>query len=255
MSVVVSVNVDLNLFFLRKQAPWLRRLLMVARPRCLRFTGQRKPRQSHPVFPRREAAREFFRWRTLPSLESRRRPRHPYRRCGQSHDLGGPARHRLGRTFLRRCRRTPRRWPDAGQDSLARLSRRLRSRERQNPFFNYLPDNGESDRKLAVAHGDGWRVPPRPASFFAVNAADAAWVDRQCTMHPLSSFEAPAQISDACDGIANIGYIRASGFESPFGQFYAKAGERGWWREELACGHDVMLDMPNELTALLLQRT
>jgi hypothetical protein len=24
-----------------------------------------------------------------------------------------------------------------------------------------------------VAHGDGWRVPPRPASFFAVNAADA----------------------------------------------------------------------------------
>jgi hypothetical protein len=49
--------------------------------------------------------------------------------------------------------------------------------------------------------------------------------------------------------------VRASGFESPFGQFYAKAGERGWWREELACGHDVMLDMPNELTALLLQRT
>jgi hypothetical protein len=41
----------------------------------------------------------------------------------------------------------------------------------------------------------------------------------------------------------------------PFGQFYAKAGERRWWREELACGHDVMLDMPNELTALLLQRS
>jgi len=33
------------------------------------------------------------------------------------------------------------------------------------------------------------------------------------------------------------------------------AGERRWWREELACGHDVMLDMPNELTALLLQRS
>ena len=87
------------------------------------------------------------------------------------------------------------------------------------------------------------------------NAADAAWVDRQCTMHPLSSFEAPAQISGACDDIAKIGYILASGFEGPFGQFYAKAGERRWWQEELACGHDVMLDMPNELTALLLQRT
>jgi len=168
--------------------------------------------------------------------------------------LGEPARHRPGRTLLRRCRRTPRRRPDA---------RRIRSLiyldafvpENGKALFDYLPDGGKSDRELAAAHGDGWKVPPRPASFFAVNAADADWVDRQCTMHPLSSFKAPAQISGACDGFANIGYIRASGFEGPFGQFYAKAGERGWWQEELACGHDVMLDMPNELTALLLQRT
>ena len=74
-------------------------------------------------------------------------------------------------------------------------------------------------------------------------------------MHDAPAVEAPAQISGACDDIANIGYILASGFESPFGQFYAKAGERRWWREELACGHDVMLDMPNELAVLLLQRT
>ena len=99
------------------------------------------------------------------------------------------------------------------------------------------------------------KVPPRPASFFAVNAADADWVDRQCTMHPLSSFEASARISGACDSISTIGYIRASRFDGPFGQFYAKAGERRWWQAELACGHDVMLDMPNELTALLVHRT
>jgi pimeloyl-ACP methyl ester carboxylesterase len=74
--------------------------------------------------------------------------------------------------------------------------------ENGKTLFDYLPDNGEGDRKLAVAHGDGGRVPPRPASFFAVNAADAPWVDSQCTMHPLSSFEAPAQISGACDDIA-----------------------------------------------------
>jgi pimeloyl-ACP methyl ester carboxylesterase len=121
--------------------------------------------------------------------------------------------------------------------------------------FDYLPDHGKSMRELAVADGDGWKVPPLPASFFAVNAADADWVDQQCTMHPLSSFEAPARISGACDGIATIGYIQAAGFDGPFGQFYAKAGERGWWQAELACGHDVPLDMPNELTALLLQRT
>ena len=127
--------------------------------------------------------------------------------------------------------------------------------ENGNALCDYLPDNGKRDRELAVAHGDGWKVPLLPASVFAVNAADAAWVDRQCTMHPLSSFEAPARISGACDGVPTIGYILACGHDGPFGQFYAKAGERRWWQEELACGHDVMLDMPNELTALLLQRT
>jgi len=130
----------------------------------------------------------------------------------------------------------------------------------------FVPENGKAlffTCPIRVRATGNWlwpmamagRTPPRPASFFGVNAADADWVDRQCTMHPLSSFEAPAQISGACDDIANIGYIRASGFDSPFGQFYAKAGERRWWREELACGHDVMLDMPNELAALLQQRT
>ena len=71
-------------------------------------------------------------------------------------------------------------------------------------------------------------------------------------MHPLSTLEQPARITGACDGLPAIGYILARGFDGPFKQF--QAGERGWWQAGLACGHDVMLDMPNELTALLLQR-
>ena len=67
--------------------------------------------------------------------------------------------------------------------------------ENGKALFDYLPDSGESMRQLAVAHGDGWKIPPIPASVFAVNAADAAWVDRQCTMHPLSSCEAPTRLS------------------------------------------------------------
>jgi len=33
-----------------------------------------------------------------------------------------------------------------------------------------------------------------------------------------------------------------------------RAAKRGWWLEKLACGHDVMFDMPEELAALLLQQ-
>jgi pimeloyl-ACP methyl ester carboxylesterase len=127
--------------------------------------------------------------------------------------------------------------------------------ENGKSLFDYQPDNGKTLQELAEAHGEGWKVPPIPASIFAVNAADAGWVDSQCTMHPLSTFETPARLSGACDDVANIGYIVARGFEGPFDQFYVRAGERGWWREEIPCGHDVMLDMPDELAALLLERT
>jgi len=121
-------------------------------------------------------------------------------------------------------------------------------------LFDYLPDRGKGDRDLAEAQGDGWKVPPRLTASFRVNAADAAWVDRQCTMHPLATFEAPARITGACDRIQNIGYILARGFDGPFEQFAAIAKRRGWWRQEFACGHDVMLDAPNDLAALLQQR-
>jgi hypothetical protein len=120
--------------------------------------------------------------------------------------------------------------------------------------FDYLPDRGKSFRDLAIADGDGWKIPPPPARFFAVNPLDADWVDRQCTMHPLSTLEEPARITGACDDLPAIGYILARSFDGPFKQFYAQAGERRWWQAGLACGHDVMFDMPNELTDLLLQR-
>jgi pimeloyl-ACP methyl ester carboxylesterase len=128
--------------------------------------------------------------------------------------------------------------------------------ENGKSILDYLPNAGKEHRDLAVLHGEGWKVPPIPAAAFGVNAADASWVDRQSTMHPLSTIEAPARITGACDSVANIGYILARGFQdSPFGQFDAVAERHGWWREQFACGHCVMLDMPNELAALLLQRT
>jgi len=35
--------------------------------------------------------------------------------------------------------------------------------------FDYLPDRGKSFRNLAMADSDGWKIPPPPARFFAVN--------------------------------------------------------------------------------------
>jgi pimeloyl-ACP methyl ester carboxylesterase len=127
--------------------------------------------------------------------------------------------------------------------------------ENGKSLVDYMPDGGKGFREMAEANGDGWKVPPLPPSAFAINPEEVAWADQKCTMHPLSTLETPARLSGACDRVPDIGYIRATGAGAPyFKQFHDLAKERGWWQAELPCGHDVMLDMPNELAALLLQR-
>ena len=105
--------------------------------------------------------------------------------------------------------------------------------------------------ELARDVGDGWKVPPIPAEVFNVNAADRAWVDRQCTMQPLATFQQPLTLST---GLAphDTTFILATGFaDSPFPQFYEQARTKGWTTMTVACGHDVMLDQPQELTHIL----
>jgi pimeloyl-ACP methyl ester carboxylesterase len=101
--------------------------------------------------------------------------------------------------------------------------------------------------------GDGWKLPPIPASEFNVNLNDRDWVDRQSTMQSLACFEQPLRLSGAIDQIKNVTYILATGYSAtPFPQFYEKAKARGWKTITIECGHDVMLDRPEELTQLLL---
>jgi hypothetical protein len=86
-----------------------------------------------------------------------------------------------------------------------------------------------------------------------VNAADQAWVDRQCTPQSLATFQQPVCLTGRVGAIDNVSFIRASGWEgSPFGPFYEQAKQVGWKTVEIACGHDVMLDRPAALTEALL---
>lgn len=101
--------------------------------------------------------------------------------------------------------------------------------------------------------GDGWKVPPIPAATFAVNANDEAWADAQCTMHPLACFQQPLRLSGKINAVKDVTYILATGYDdSVFPPSCERAKARGWKTLSLACGHDVMLDMPEELTAILL---
>ena len=110
------------------------------------------------------------------------------------------------------------------------------------------------DRAQTILYfGDGWKAPPIPAEVFGVNAKDREWVNRQCTVQSLATFQQPVRLTGAIERIKNVTYILATGWQgSPFPQFHAKAQAKDWNTREIDCGHDVMLDKPDEVVAELL---
>jgi pimeloyl-ACP methyl ester carboxylesterase len=126
----------------------------------------------------------------------------------------------------------------------------------------FFPENGQSlvdlqpppvrDAFLAAERGGATVMPPRPAAMFNVNERDRAWVDAQCTPHPIKCFTQTLALTGARERIAKKTYIRAAGYPSPpFDHGLATARAKGWRGYEVACGHDVMLDMPERLAEIL----
>lgn len=111
--------------------------------------------------------------------------------------------------------------------------------------------NAQLEEALQV--GEGWKVPPIPAEAFKVNAKDFDWVNRQCTMQPLATFQQPIYLTGEIAQIENVTFILATGWApSPFPPFCEQAKAKGWRTLAMASGHDVMLDLPEELTQKLL---
>jgi pimeloyl-ACP methyl ester carboxylesterase len=136
-----------------------------------------------------------------------------------------------------------------------RIPERIRSLVYLDAF---VPDHNQSLAQFVPiapeALIEGWKCKPITAEAFGVNLADRAWVDQQCTVQSVACFNQPAQLTGAAAGIKRIVNAFASGWagdQSPFFPFYQKAQTRGWATSEIDCGHDVMLDRPEAVTALL----
>jgi pimeloyl-ACP methyl ester carboxylesterase len=128
----------------------------------------------------------------------------------------------------------------------------------------FVPENGDTIQKLMPAFQDTIRavlqrgdlgVPPRTAEAWGVNVADRQWIDDFCVLQPIGTFTSPIAFSGARETIARKTYIRAKGYASPaFDRALATVQADPSWRcYEVPCGHDVMVDMPERLSELLLQ--
>jgi hypothetical protein len=108
------------------------------------------------------------------------------------------------------------------------------------------------DAILKAASEGATSYAPVPAAAFNVNENDRAWVDAQCTPHPIKCFLQKLALTGARDRIAKKAYIRAANYDStPFDAALAQARNEGWRTFEMAAGHDVMIDAPAELAETL----
>lgn len=117
------------------------------------------------------------------------------------------------------------------------------------------PDRAASMRAEAESKGGGWLIPPIPARRFNVNEADQAWVDRRCVPHPLACFTQRLRLTGAHTRISKRSFIKAGAYvPSPFDAIFERLKrEPGWHVTSIACGHDVMVDKPDELATQLIQ--
>lgn len=137
----------------------------------------------------------------------------------------------------------------------------------------FVPGNGESLFDLvtpetraafhedAKQNGEGYLITPIPAAVFNVNSKDAGWMERMCVKHPLACFEQQISLSGGFARVRKRTYIVATewtppaemGGQSPFVALAERLRQDPAWRvHAVSCGHDLMLDKPEELARLLI---
>ena len=121
--------------------------------------------------------------------------------------------------------------------------------------MDYLPEELKSAmRSDAEQFNNGTR--PIPAVDFHVNEKQVSWVNSMCVPHPIHTFDQILKLRGGIDKIPNKRvFIHGEKFiEGPFEQFYKRlASDENWITYKLPCGHEIMIDMPDELVRILLE--
>jgi len=129
----------------------------------------------------------------------------------------------------------------------------------------FVPDNGEAlvdltgaatlDLLRAAQTKGEIGIPARTAASFNVNEKDRAWVDAMCVPQPINTFLDKPTLTGARERIGKKSYIRALNNANPgFDKAMARAkADKSWRTYEVACGHDVMVDMPERMAEILLE--
>jgi len=123
----------------------------------------------------------------------------------------------------------------------------------------FLPGDGQSVMDVVNLSVPRWTPPPAPfsgadfAAFLEVNDKDRAWVASKLTPQPPDTLTEKLRVSGAFLTVARKSFIGVTKGEQPFFKAVADryAADPAWQVHRIDCGHDVMIDKPDELTAIL----
>jgi hypothetical protein len=97
---------------------------------------------------------------------------------------------------------------------------------------------------------------PHPPSSHGdyLNEADRQWADEQATPQPSGTLTQKLKVTGAYKSIPRKVLVVATRGNDSFGESARDhCTDASWTLRELACGHDVPIDMPDELAEVLLE--
>jgi pimeloyl-ACP methyl ester carboxylesterase len=125
----------------------------------------------------------------------------------------------------------------------------------------FVPENGQSclsllppGVRLATVPGEDWLVPPIPSAGFGLTRPEVIGLwEGKSGPHPLATLTQPVQLTGGIGRVKRKMYILATD-PARFTQFYDKVKNNpGWTVHTLPCTTFIQLEMPDELTAVLVQ--
>jgi pimeloyl-ACP methyl ester carboxylesterase len=125
----------------------------------------------------------------------------------------------------------------------------------------FVPEDGQSclsmlppNRRPATVPGEDWLVAPRtPADFGTEHPEVVALLEGKSGPDPLAAVTQPLRLTRGISRVKQRMYVLATE-PARFTRFYDKLkDDPGWTVHTLPCNHFIHIEMPDELTAILLK--
>jgi pimeloyl-ACP methyl ester carboxylesterase len=115
----------------------------------------------------------------------------------------------------------------------------------------FIPSDGQSFVTSAEDFTGPTIPPPSTAPGDYFDEADRAWVDRKATPQPTGTFTERLRVTGAYRRVPRKIFVQATGWDGFAETASALRSDPDWTVHKVACGHDIAIDRPEELAAIL----